>query len=398
MRLRLLIVLLFVPVAMGGCGDSSSGPVESGSSPSTTVESPVTTAPAVTDPASDTGSSAPERAPDADAPPPEPILELAGEGFDRPIWVGSRPADGAMLVAEQSGRLRDLASGEVVLDLSATVRVGNERGLLGIAFKDDRMFVNYTDRQGDTVISEFPATAPLPADELQLITIRQPASNHNGGGLEIGPDGLLWVGTGDGGRANDAFGHGQDPSTELGAMLRFDVSTPGTAAPAGGFAGARQEVWAIGLRNPWRYTFDSGFLIVADVGQNRVEEVSAVPVTATDVNFGWPLLEGSRCRRNCDTPGLVLPVLEYDHGEGCSITGGVVYRGTTLPQLDGSYLYSDYCSGWIRAASFEADGTMTDDRELFPSIGNVTSFGTDPDGEVYITEHRGSVYRLAGVR
>ncbi len=397
----LQVALLVVALGVAGCSRQSavetsttlsavSSPAVTAPSASSTLPSaPLTTATTATTIAT-SASTLPQS-----AAPIEPVIEVVGENFQQPIWVGARPSDGVVLVGEQTGRIRELETASVVLDLSNKVLVGSERGLLGVAFLDDRMFVNYTDQNGDTVIAEYPQKGASADEERVLVHIDQPAANHNGGGIEIGPDGLLWAGMGDGGRSNDAFRNGQDPTSALGAMLRFDVSRPGLAVPAGGFSGGLDEIWAIGLRNPWRFTFDDGLLIVADVGQNRIEEISIVSTTETDVNFGWPLLEGSDCFDSCETGGLVLPALEYDHGEGCSITGGVVYRGSAIPDLVGSYLYSDYCSGWIRAARLGPDGKLTDGRELFTSVGRVTSFGRDAVGEILITDHGGSIFRLA---
>ena len=390
--------LAVVVLALAACSDSA----EPGDTiPAVTSDGATTTAPTTSAPQPDdadaTTSSTTSTTTPATTTPVSPVLEAVADGFERPVWVGARPSDGQLLVAEQTGRLRFLDTQEVLLDLSDQVSRGGEQGLLGIAFLGDRMFVNYTDRSGTTVVSEFDAMSP--ATESVLITMAQPAGNHNGGGLEIGPDGRLWVGTGDGGRANDAFGHGQDSGSLLGAMLRYDVSEPGVAAPAGGYPDGDPAVWAIGLRNPWRYTFDGDALIIADVGQNQWEEVSVVDSTSAGLNFGWPILEGSDCFESCDSEGTVLPAIEYNHSEGCSITGGVVYRGQELSSLVGHYLYADYCSGWVRAAELIGSGDGFDlvgDLELFVGVGNVTSFGTDLNGEIYVTVHGGSVFRLNG--
>lgn len=394
----LQVALLVVALGVAGCSRQTavetSTTLSAASSPAASSSAASSTLPPAPTTTDTTIATSPGILPQS-AAPVEPVLEVVGENFQQPIWVGTRPSDGVVLVGEQTGRIRELETGSVVLDLSNKVLVGSERGLLGVAFLDDRMFVNYTDENGDTVIAEYPEKGASADEERVLVQIDQPAANHNGGGIEIGPDGLLWAGMGDGGRSNDAFRNGQDPTSALGAMLRFDVSSPGLAAPAGGFSGGLDEIWAIGLRNPWRFTFDDGLLIVADVGQNRIEEISIVATTETDLNFGWPLLEGSDCFDSCETGGLVLPALEYDHGEGCSITGGVVYRGSAIPDLVGSYLYSDYCSGWIRAARLSPDGNLTDGRELFANVGRVTSFGRDAVGEILITDHGGSIFRLA---
>ena len=398
-----LVALLVAAFVVGGCrGSDNTVGIVLETTPTSSTTNPVDE-PVDTETEDSAQTSTTTQAPAAE--PLDPVLELVAEGFDQPIWIGTRPGDRRLLIAEQSGRIRLLTNSELVLDISDQVSRANEQGLLGVAFSDDRMFVNYTDRSGTSTISEFDAASPT--TETVLVTYSQPASNHNGGGLEIGPDGLLWVGTGDGGRSNDAFGNGQNPQTLLGSMLRFDVSSPGIATPAGGFDGGDESVWAIGLRNPWRYTFDGSALVIADVGQNAWEEISVVNWQSDNLNFGWPILEGTNCFESCDSDGLILPAIEYSHSEGCSVTGGVVYRGSMLDQLDGTYLYSDYCSGWVRGADLVESGVeigesggqfdLANDRELFSDVGRITSFGTDADGEVYITEHGGAVFRLTGV-
>lgn len=393
LRLPSSIVLIALVVSAGAIAGCAGRPESVGAS-STTAVAPGAVAPGSA-PTTRAGENEVTELPES-TPAVEPFLELVGEGFEQPIWVGSRPSDGVMLVAEQTGRIRELETSAVVLDLSSEVLVGNERGLLGVAFLEDRMFVNYTDGNGATVIAEYPDSNPTIDQGDIVVRIDQPASNHNGGGIEIGPEGMLWAGMGDGGRSGDVFRNGQNPTTSLGAMLRFDVSDPGVAVGAGGFPGGRDEVWAIGLRNPWRFTFDDDLLLIADVGQNSVEEISIVSSNDVGLNFGWPLLEGSECFDSCDTDGLVLPALEYGHDDGCSVTGGVVYRGTALPDLIGSYLYADYCGGWVRGARLGPNGSLDDDRELFVDVGRVTSFGRGADGEIFITEHGGSVFLIAG--
>jgi glucose/arabinose dehydrogenase len=226
--------------------------------------------------------------------------------------------------------------------------------------------------------------------------VRHPLfNNHNGGNLVFGPDGKLYVGTGDGGFANDPFGHGQDRSALLGKMLRLDVDAPGRPTP---------EVLMIGLRNPWRYAFDrkSGDLYIADVGQDRYEEVDVVPAGSfAGRNFGWKVTEGLHCRagRTCDTRGMTPPVVEYNHQAGCSITGGFVYRGKALPQLDGVYFYADYCTALVRSFRMRAghvvdawDWRATLDPQ--PQLANIASFGEDADGELYIVSLDGVVWAL----
>jgi glucose/arabinose dehydrogenase len=220
-----------------------------------------------------------------------------------------------------------------------------------------------------------------------LLSVDQPASNHNGGWLGFGPDHLLYIAMGDGGGSNDAFHNGQNPASLLGKILRMNVdqATPGA------------EIWVMGVRNPWRNSFDGDSLYVADVGQGAREEVNVISATSTGLNLGWPIMEGSGCLGggSCNSSGLTLPVYEYTHAEGCSITGGYVYRGTALPQLVGTYFFSDYCSGWVR--SFRYTGSAVTELKTWEElgkVGNVTSFGVDAAGELYITTIDGSVLKV----
>jgi glucose/arabinose dehydrogenase len=249
-----------------------------------------------------------------------------------------------------------------------------------------------------------PETADL-ASAFEILSVSQPYSNHNGGQIAFGPDGMLYVGLGDGGSGGDPLGNGQNTATLLGAILRLDVDGGSPYAipadnPLVGQAGARGEIWAYGLRNPWRFSFDrsTGILFIADVGQSAREEVDVQPADSPGgENYGWNVMEGSICygAATCDTQGLILPAAEYTHAEGCSITGGYVYRGTAVPVLQGRYLYADYCQGWIRSFTW-ASGQATDSREwegLTPG-GQITSFGEDGSGEVYVMTLGGKLYRI----
>jgi glucose/arabinose dehydrogenase len=326
-------------------------------------------------------------------------------------------------VVEQVGRIRILRAGAVVgapfLDIVSRVGSGGERGLLGLAFhprysENGRFYVNYTDRNGDTHISEFRASPPAsdtadPASERQLLFVDQPFPNHNGGGLAFGSDGMLYASLGDGGSGGDPQGNGQDLGTPLGKLLRMDVDrgTPVGVPSDNPFvarAGAFPAVWAYGLRNAWRFAFDraTGDLYVADVGQGAVEEVDvALAPRRGGENYGWNVMEGSRCfapSSGCNQAGLTLPVLEYLHSGGaCSITGGVVYRGCRLPGYAGHYFYADYCSGFIRSFRMQG-GQAVDQRDWTAALGrgvdNVTSFGLDDEGEVYIVDQDGDVFKV----
>jgi glucose/arabinose dehydrogenase len=234
----------------------------------------------------------------------------------------------------------------------------------------------------------------------------QPFANHNGGMLQFGPDGMLWIGTGDGGGAGDPQGNGQRLTTLLGKMLRIDVNAASPYAipsnnPFVRSSVNRQEIWGVGLRNPWRYAFDrrTGLLYVADVGQSGWEEVHVVPADRPSVNYGWVIMEGSHCfgTTTCDPTGLDIPVLEYSHSDGCSITGGFVYRGAAIPGLRGRYFYSDYCRGFLRSFRY-VNGVATEQRSWnVGDLGNVLSFGQDAAGELYVLSTDGTAYRISPV-
>jgi glucose/arabinose dehydrogenase len=313
---------------------------------------------------------------------------------------------------------------EPFLDIADRISAGGERGLLGLAFAptfaaDGRFFVNYTDRDGNTVVSEFRAPDPAadradPDSERVLLRIDQPFANHNGGALATGPDGLLWIATGDGGSGGDPLGNGQDLRTLLGKLLRIDPRPAGGepygipadnpfVGRAGGRKEARAEIWAYGLRNPWRFSFDraTGDLWVGDVGQGAIEEVDRWEAAApAGPNFGWDTMEGSACfdpAEGCDRAGLVLPVAEYGHDRGCSITGGYVYRGAAVSGLAGTYLYADYCAGTIWG--LEAAAGSPAPTVLLDSGLAVASFGEDEAGELYVIDLAGGrLYRVVEAR
>ena len=343
-------------------------------------------------------------------------LDEVASGLDEPLYVTAPPGDPSRLfVVEQTGRIRVVTGavlrGAPFLDLSSAVSCCGERGLLGLAFHPDyavngRFFVNYTDVDGDTVVAEFmrgadPEVAD-PAPRRVLFTVEQPFANHNGGMLAFGPDGLLYVGLGDGGGEGDPFGNAQRLDTKLGKILRIDVDTHPTP-PSGNVGGGDPDVWDFGLRNPWRFSFDraTGDLYIGDVGQDSFEEIDVEPRGQGGRNYGWNVTEGLHCFRaaSCDTAGITLPVTEYDHGSGdCSVTGGYVYRGAAIPELSGRYLYGDFCSNRVR--SFVWDGAAaTDARELTADLetdvlGAITSFGEDAAGEVLIVDRRGAIFRI----
>jgi glucose/arabinose dehydrogenase len=351
---------------------------------------------------------------------PTLTARLVVSGLSSPLNLQSAPGDRDRLyVVEQGGRIRIVRGGQLqstpFLDLSGRISSGGEQGLLGLAFHPQfatnrRFFVNYTDRAGDTHVSEFQATSADqadPASERLLLFVAQPFANHNGGGLAFGRDGKLYIGLGDGGSGGDPLGNGQSLGTLLGKMLRIDVDSGTPYAipsdnPFVGSPGALPEIWAYGLRNPFRFSFDrsNGDLYIGDVGQNRVEEIDVHPGTQPGgQNYGWNRTEGSQCYNppnGCNRTGITFPVYEYGHGEGCAVTGGVVYRGCRMPDLAGTYFFGDYCSGFVRSFRL-VNGQTTDVRDWtagLSGIDSVTSFGTDADGEVYVVDYDGEVYRL----
>jgi glucose/arabinose dehydrogenase len=348
-------------------------------------------------------------------------LQLVAQGLQSPVFVTAPASDARLFIVEQPGRIRIVQNGTLLatpfLDLTARVSSAGERGLLSVAFHpqyatNGTFFVNFTDTRGDTRIERLrvgadpnradPATAEL------VLTVAQPFSNHNGGLVAFGPDGKLYVGMGDGGGGGDPQETGQDPLRLLGKMLRIDVDAARPYAipsdnPNAGRTDRLPEIWATGLRNPWRFSWDrtAGLLYVADVGQNRLEEVNVVPATQGGVNYGWDEMEGSDCfepSTGCDRMGKQLPATEYTHSDGCSITGGYVYRGQDLPALRGHYFYADYCEGWIRSFRY-ANGGATEARSWeLENVGNISSFGEDARGELYVVAHGGAVYKIVAAQ
>ena len=324
-----------------------------------------------------------------------------------------------LFIVEQPGTIRIISNGALLaapfLDITSQVDFGGEKGLLGLAFhpsysQSRRFYVNY-DRvvsgQMQTVISEFQASATNPnlADpttERILFTVNQPFPNHKGGQLVFGPDGFLYIGLGDGGSGGDPLGNGQNLQTMLGKMLRIDVDhtssgLPYAIPPDNPFAsgGGLPEIWAYGLRNPWRFSFDrpTGRLFCADVGQDRYEEVD---ILQKGGNFGWNIMEGLHCFNppsGCNMSGLTLPIAEYDHTEGDAIIGGYVYHGTAIPQLVGTYLLSDFGSGTLWNLTENPPGTWTRTR-LLSTGRNISSFGQDLSGELYVLDYSGSILKL----
>lgn len=390
---RLIPSLACAIVLLAGCTSSTDQ--------TTTTPAPATT----TTPAADTtsttlGETATTGPTTTTLPPLQSLAYEPVASFSFPVQVIPGPAEGLLYVVDKVGYLWALTNGEPaetpVLDISTLVSGANEQGFLAAALHPDdgtRLFVHYTDSAGDTVVAEYALPDPLEADPdtgSVLLQVDQPAANHNGGMIQFAGDGSLMLGLGDGGGGGDEFGNGQNTDTLLGGLVRIDVET------------AEATLFNYGLRNPWRFWIDGEEIYIADVGQNAYEEINVTPLEE-GLNFGWPIMEALHCftpLTGCDQTGLVLPVIEVAHSDAgsCSITGGIVYRGSLIPELDGHYLFSDYCAGYLR--SFD---TATGAYEVVDWTGDVgvpgriTGFGVDGAGEVYVTTDT-EVLRLVAVR
>ncbi len=345
------------------------------------------------------------------AEPDDPDLDVAVSltevaQLSSPV-AGVAGPDGTLYLADRGGTVHPLTDdgvGDPVIDVSGETTTDSERGLLGVAVSEDgtEFYASYTDQSGDNVLAAYPiADGEIDgADSRIVMTVEQYQGNHNGGDVQLGPDGMLYWGIGDGGGGGDPLGAGQDLSTPLGAMLRIDPQGDDPYAvpddnPFLDDGDAVDEIWAYGLRNPWRFSFDreTGELYVADVGQSDREEVNVVDADLAAANYGWNLMEGTMEFEGPEPDDHVPPVFEYDTGARCSITGGFVYRGEAIPELTGAYLYSDYCDGDVRAI-FVQDGELVDEGNLDVNGGQVVSFVQDADGELYVLDLGGSIYRL----
>lgn len=339
------------------------------------------------------------------------------------VFATAPEGDARLFIVERAGRIRILQGGVVLttpfLDISSRVSTLGEGGLLSIAFhpqyaSNGILFLYYTDLSNNIVVERHRASSNANVAEagpaLVIISIAHPTyNNHFGGMLAFGPDGMLYLATGDGGGGGDPAGNARNPASLLGKMLRLDVSAstllqpyaiPPTNPWFNDTTGRRGETWALGLRNPWRFAFDSGRLYIADVGQDRREEVNIVAASQGGLNYGWNTMEGTQCYNatSCSQAGLTLPAFEYDHGtndiNGCSITGGYVYRGSAIGELAGHYLYSDFCKGFLKSFLY-AGGAVSGQAEwTIPDVGNILSFGRDGNGELLLIAAGGGVHRI----
>lgn len=400
--------LLALVAIVAGCGGTAPTGTPASTTPGTSATSSAVTASPPSPTVSPIASSA--------AFDPAAItigLESVVGGLDAPLAVtNAGDGSGRLFVAQQGGAIRIVRDGRLVdapfVDIADRITSGGERGLLGLAFHpnfptDPRIFVDYTDENGDTRVSSFsldPASPDRadPTSEIRLVFIKQPYPNHNGGALAFGPDGFLYISTGDGGSGGDPHGNGQSLATLLGKILRIDVDrTDGDktyAIPADnpfvGRAGAQPEIFTYGMRNPWRISFDraTGDLWIGDVGQGSWEEIDVVRAGTSGQDFGWNLMEGAHCFRpsdGCEAPSLVLPVTEYGRDEGSTVIGGGVYRGSVQPGLAGGYVFADYGSQNVFLIDAAVDGP-TKPVIALESGATISSFGEDEAGELYATD------------
>jgi glucose/arabinose dehydrogenase len=437
-----LTLSLLLAACAAGAGSPTAGPTSPpavpATQPPTAAAKPTAAATAAATPAPAVGASpTPAAKPAPTSPPagsPAPATKLAdlaavrlktervAAGVDAPTDIRhAGDGSGRLFVLEKIGRVRIIKDGallaEPFLDIREKVNArSSERGLLGIAFhpkyrENGIFFVNYSDVNGDTVVARYQVSKESadradPASAKTILFEKQPYPNHNGGGLVFGPDGYLWIGLGDGGSGGDPQNRAQNGQTLLGKMLRIDVDRgdPYAIPPDNPFvnnARFRPEIWAYGLRNPWRYAFDraTGDLYIADVGQGQWEEIHMTPAgTPGGVNYGWNIMEGNHCFRpssGCDQSGLATPVAEYGRDKGCSVTGGQVYRGGRIASLGGAYLFGDFCSGRLWGLARAANGQW-ETREILGTGMQLSTFGEDEAGEVYIASYQaGEIHRLA---
>jgi glucose/arabinose dehydrogenase len=442
MRFLLLLFCAAMLAACGGAGGQTAAPTQGAAPAATAVTEPAPTGAPNAEPTAEPATTAPNAEPTSAptaAPNAEPtaagaaapttaavmgdpnatieLQEVAGK-IGRPVFItNAGDGSGRLFVVEKNGTIAILRDGQRIeqpfIDITSLVdSSGSEQGLLGLAFHPDyanngRFFVYYTASNGDNTVARYQVSADPdqadPASATVLFAVPDFAANHNGGMLAFGPDGYLYAGLGDGGGGGDPQANGQNRSAMLGKLLRLDVDGSEPYAiprdnPFAADSAARGEIWAYGLRNPWRFSFDraTGDLYIADVGQNQYEEINFQPAgDAGGENYGWNIREAATCFRsdNCQTEGLVDPVHQYDHSQGCSVTGGYVYRGAAFPQLQGHYIYGDYCSGIIWSLMRDAGGQWQS-RELLQSGLSISSFGEDEAGELYVADLGGALYQV----
>jgi glucose/arabinose dehydrogenase len=414
-----------IAAACGSTGPSGTAAPARTAAPIATTAAPATTAPASAPP-----SVAPSATPGIAFNPNGLKVEFdeVAAGLDQPLAVANAgDGTGRLFIAEQGGRIRIVRDGTLLdkpfLDIADRITSGGERGLLGVAFHpnfptDPRVFVDYTDDNGDTRVSSFTVDPASPdrvdaKTERRLVFVKQPYANHNGGAVVFGPDGYLYIAMGDGGSGGDPQGNGQSLKTLLGKILRIDVDHTtgdrGYAIPpdnpfADGADESQPEIWLTGLRNPWRMSFDraTGDLWIGDVGQGAWEEIDVQRAGVPGgTNFGWNRMEGSHCYRpttGCTDPSLTLPVTDYGHKEGCTVIGGNVDRGTDQPALGGGYLFADYCSGRVWAID-PSSNAFREPTQVATTDHNFAALGEDERGELYAVDiSGGSLLRVTGTR
>ncbi len=399
---RSLAALGVTVLLLAACAPTADEPADDTPDPGPAPEAP---APAEDDPPPDEGSD--------DQPPQEPAIDLDVAltltdvaSMSSPI-AGAVGPDGTLYLAERAGTvhpLTDQGVGDPVLDLTSRTTTDGERGLLGLAFAPDgdELHVSLTDEDGDTLVLAYPFAGGTVDDEPRTVyALEQPYANHNGGHIAFGPDGMLYLGLGDGGGGGDPLDAGQDLSTPLGSLLRLDPRGEASAPPDNPFVdreGVAPEIYAYGLRNPWRFSFDeqAGHLWIADVGQDSMEEINRLDIDeAPGANLGWARMEGTLGFSGEEPDDHVPPVHEYRRAEGrCSITGGEVYRGAAIPALTGVYLYTDLCDSTVRGLLVDAAGQVVRDAPLSVAGERVVSFARDADGELYLLDFAGAVRRI----
>jgi hypothetical protein len=346
------------------------------------------------------------------------VLVSLATGLNHPVSIAPAPRIGTTFVVERPGRVSTLASAgsDVVLDITAQVGWEiSEQGFLGFAvhpsFPDDpRGFAVYTNENEDVVVTSFAWDQKGffdPSSERFILEVAQPHFYHQGGGITFGPQGYLWLSFGDGGGVADSYKNGQNPDTLNGTVVRIDIDSaqPYAVPPTNPYAeggGGAPEVWAFGLRNPWRITVDRDTIYIADVGQQGSEEINTAATSNGGLNFGWPVMEGDDCFEadTCVRDGLVPPTLAITRDRACAVIGGPVYRGVDIVELHGHYVFGDHCFGWMRSTPVNGEelGTVVDWEPMLGKIGNITTFGLDHNGELLVATLDGAVYRITAVR